>query len=268
MADRERTVAGIDVGTECVKVVVLDSSRTILGRAVVSTSGYFQDRVHEAMKGALDDAQVGQEELEGICSTGFGKACVPFATLEFGETACHALGAFHHFPHPACVVDIGGREPRVIQVDETGRPTEIHTLRRCAVGIGTFLMFASRHLDVHPTQLQELAASVDTSAPIGSYCSVFAGSEVLERLREGASRESVALGCMRSIAERVVEIGGFSEPMKITGGVAEYFPGVIGALTEITRIEAEAVPEPILTGALGAALHALQAARTTEEIGP
>jgi hypothetical protein len=48
--------------------------------------------------------------------------------------------------------------------------------------------------------------------------------------------------------------------MRITGGVAEYFPGVIKALCEITQLAAETIPEPIQAGALGAGLKAMQAA--------
>ena len=120
-------------------------------------------------------------------------------------------------------------------------------------------MFTARHLDVHPTRLQELAAAAEHPVPVGSYCSVFAGSEVLERLREGATREEVALGCMHSIAERIYEIGGFEAPLRVTGGVAEYFPGVLSALSDITGMAVEAIPEPIFAGALGAARSALQA---------
>ena len=265
MTESKMTVAGVDVGAECVKAVVTDASGTVLGRAVIPTGGYFQDRIRETMDAALDEAQVQESDLAGICATGFGKKCVSFATMEAGETACHALGAFHHFSQPMSIVDIGGREPRVIHIDESGRPVEIYTLRRCAVGIGTFLMFAARHIGVHPTQLEELAATVDGPATVGSYCSVFAGNDVLDRLRDGESRESVALGCMHSIAERVVEIGGFQEPVRITGGVPEYFPGVVKALIQITGFKAEAIPEPIQAGALGAALLALRAAESPEE---
>ena len=266
MGDDTLTVVGIDVGTECVKAVVLDAQQKILGRSVVPTGGYFQDRAREVMDQALDEAQVAAGDLAGVCTTGFGKSCIPFAALAVGETVCHACGTFHHFSHALCLIDIGGREPKVIHVDDAGRPTEIHTLRRCAVGIGTFLMFAARHLDVHPTQLQELAAAVEKPAAIGSYCSVFASSEVLDRLRAGDKRESVALGCMHSIAERVVEIGGFFTPLKVSGGVSEYFPGVIKAFTEITQLEVEVIPEPIMAGALGAALYMLRSVRTATEV--
>jgi predicted CoA-substrate-specific enzyme activase len=260
MGENVTVVAGVDVGAECVKAIVLDSDRRILGRTVVPTRGYFQDRVREALDGALDEAQVTQAGLAGICATGFGHECVDFATMNAGDMVCHAQGAFHYFPHSMSIVDIGGRDPRVIRVASDGRPEDIYTLRRCAMGIGTFLMFAARHLDVHPTRLQELAAAVDKPASVGSYCSVFAGSDVLELLRGGETREAVALGCMHSIAERIVEIGGFSEPLRVTGGVAEYFPGVIKVFSEITELKAEAIPEPIQAGAVGAALLALRGA--------
>jgi predicted CoA-substrate-specific enzyme activase len=256
MSETGPICAGVDAGTECVKAVVLVAGKTIAGRAVVPMRGYFPDVIREALGAALDEAQIQAGELAGTCATGFACDCVPEAIARVGGAVCHALGAFHHFPEAMSIIDLGGREPRVIHVDSAGRPEDVFTLRRCAVGLGTFLMYASRHLDVHPTQLQELAARVDEAAAIGSYCSVFASADVLERLREGYTREAIALGCLRSIAERVVEIGGFRQPLRVTGGVAEYFPGVIKAVGELTRMPVAAVPEPIQAGALGAAIKA------------
>jgi activator of 2-hydroxyglutaryl-CoA dehydratase len=63
---------------------------------------------------------------------------------------------------------------------------------------------------------------------------------------------------MHSIAERIYEIGGFTDPIVVTGGVAEYFPGVLKALSAMTEMDVMAVPEPIAAGALGAALKALE----------
>ena len=259
MTESKTMVAGIDVGTECVKAVIIDETGKLLGNTVVPRRGYFQDRVTEAFAIVLDDAQVTAGDLVGVCATGFAENCVPMATTFRGETACHALGAFHHHPHPMTVVDIGGRDPKVIHVDERGHPTGIHTLRRCAAGIGTFLIYAARHLDVSPTRMQEMAAMAAAPVDVGSYCSMFSGQDILEKLRDGATREEVALGCIHSIADRVVEIGRFRGTIRVTGGVAEYFPGVMKALSEKIGLPVEAVPEPILTGALGAALWGLKA---------
>ncbi len=256
MAKETRVSLGIDVGTECVKAVVMDDAGVLLGNAIVPRSGYFQDRVTEVRGMALDDGGVDADDLVGICATGFAENCVSGATCFLGETACHALGAFHYHPQPMHVIDLGGRDPKIIHVDGRGRPAAIHTLRRCAAGIGTFLIFASRQLDIHPTHLQEMANMADKPAEIGSYCSVFSGQDILERLRDGATREEIALGCIHSIAERVIEIGNLASPARVTGGVAEYFPGVLQVLAENLDLEIKAVPQPILAGAVGAALWA------------
>jgi predicted CoA-substrate-specific enzyme activase len=219
------------------------------------------------MAAALDDAGAAEGELAGICATGFAENCVPQATVFLGETACHARGAFHFHPRPMSVIDLGGRDPKIIHVDDRGLPTAIHTLRRCAAGIGTFLIFAARQLDIHPTRLQEMANMAEQPAEIGSYCSIFSGQDILEKLRDGATREEIALGCLHSIADRVIEIDNLAGPARVTGGVAEYFPGVLQILTERTGVEIKAVPQPILAGAVGAALWALRAPLTRHEQG-
>jgi len=115
-------------------------------------------------------------------------------------------------------------------------------------------MFTARHLDVPPTRLQELASAAARGATVSSYCSVFSSTEVLERLRDGATREEVALGCVESIAERILEIGGFHEPTFVCGGVVEFFPGVLQALQSMAGVPVQAVADPMYTAALGAAM--------------
>jgi predicted CoA-substrate-specific enzyme activase len=256
--DASGIAAGVDAGTECVKAVVITNAGRTIGRSVIPTRGYFQVCAHEALTAALDDAQRRRDELTGIGATGFGLTCVPDATVTMTEAAAHAWGAFHHRQHAMTLVNIGGGDPHVINVDAAGRRIGARGMRRCAVGVGSFLMFSARHLDVNATQLDELAAAAgNDAADVSSYCSVFSASEVLERLREGASREQVALGCIRSIAQRVLELGGFEGPVVISGGVAEYFPGVLRALETLSGLRVTTVSEPIFTGALGAALAVL-----------
>lgn len=255
---QSRIVAGVDVGTECVKAVVITEGGRTLGRSVMPTRGYFQVCAHEALTAALDDAHRRRDELTGIGATGFGMHCVPDATVTISEVAAHARGAFHHRQGAMTLVNIGGGDPHAINVDAAGGRTASRGLRRCAVGVGSFLMFSARHLDVNAPQLDELAAAAgDDAASVSSYCSVFSASEVLERLREGASREQVAAGCIRSIALRVLELGGFEDPIVVSGGVAEYFPGVLHAMEKLSGLRVTTVPEPIFTGAFGAALTAL-----------
>ena len=67
---------------------------------------------------------------------------------------------------------------------------------------------------------------------------------------------------MYSIADRVLEIDRLKGPVMVTGGVCEYFPGVVKALAERSALNVEIVTEPIMAGAFGAALYALDSARS------
>jgi predicted CoA-substrate-specific enzyme activase len=250
-------VAGIDAGTECVKVVILDVERTVIGRSVVPARGSFQVCIQEAMGTALEEAQISARQLRAACTTGFAASCSPLSTLSACEPACHARGAFSHLPRPGTVIDVSGREPKVIHVGPDGRSVASRSVRKCAVGIGTFLMFTARHLDVHPTRLMDLAVGAEKPARVGSYCSVFAEVEIIELLRRGVSLGEIALGAMHSVADRILEVGGIEGPVTLTGGVCEYFPGVTQALRAQYDRPVDVAPEPILCGALGAALYAL-----------
>ena len=257
-------IAGADVGTECVKAIVATGDGKIVGRSTVATRGYFQDCFQEALGNALAEAQAQVADLQSVAVTGFGASCVPLATLVVNETLCHARGACGELKKPVTLVDIGGRGPRVIRVDEHGAVLSSKSVRKCAVGVGNFLMFISRRLDVHPTRLMELATGAAKPAEVGSYCSVFAEDEVLALLRSGASAGEVPLGAMYSVADRIMEIDSLQGPVTVSGGVCEYFPGVVKALAERSGCQVEVVPEPIMAGALGAARYALDAARTQE----
>ena len=254
-------VAGADVGTECVKAMVMNAEGKIVGRATVPTRGYFQDCFQEALGNAAQEAQAKVADLRQVAVTGFGASCAPVATQTLTETVCHARGAFHQLQKPMTLVDIGGRDPKVVRIDERGTVTSVKSVRKCAVGIGTFLMFTSRHLDVHPTRLMDIATTAGKPAPVGSYCSVFAEVEVIELLRSGATAGEIALGAMYSVADRIMEMDRLQGQVIVSGGVCEYFPGVVRALAERSGCPVEIVPEPIMAGALGATLFALDAAR-------
>lgn len=251
--------AGIDAGTECIKVVVL-RDEAVAGVSTVPTTGYFQACIQRALKAALHEAQATQDELAGICATGFASACAAMASTTVTEAACHARAAHHYGGGPLTLLEIGGREPRAIMVDDNGGVVNSRSVRKCAVGVGTFLMFTARHLDVHPTRLMDLAANATHPASIGGYCSVFAEVEVIERLRDGVPAEAIALGSMYAVADRILEIAAFEGAVRATGGVCEYFPGVVHALAKRMDRPIDVLPAPITSGALGAALFARETA--------
>ena len=250
-------VAGVDTGMACTKAMVMAADRSIIGRAIVPTRGYFRDCALEALSAACEDAGIAINQLGTICGTGFAPDHIPNVSLTVLDTTCHAAGAWFRVQEPLTLIDLGGHVPKVIRVLEGGPCDDVRTARRCALGVGTFLDVSAMQLDIHVTRLEELAAGADTAAPISSYCSVFAGTEVLERLRDGCTREAIARGCIESVADRISEIGALVGPVCASGGVCAWVPGVLKTLEDRCGESIRVLPEPILNGALGAALKAL-----------
>jgi len=252
---RKLITAGIDVGSVCIKAVIYDGS-AVIGSAVIPVKGLFQDRAQEALAQALDDAQIGEGALALICATGYAAECLTWANTTQSVASCLTAGAFARFSQKMSLVDLGGEDPKVIGIDEKGKRTGLRSLRKCAAGSGLFLDLVARRLDVHPSRLQTLACDSETPAMIGSYCSVFALSQVYERLRDGETPAAVAAGAIESVAERLYEAGGFSAPVMVSGGMAEYYPNVLQALSRHLNQPVQALPGPIEIAALGAAMKA------------
>jgi len=252
-------VVGLDVGSTTTKVVVMDTSGLIRGHTVLDTGGYFEDRARAALHQALQQAECGPDEIGWMVATGYGRHRVPEANEAVTELSCHARGAYHHVPREITVVDIGGQDNKFLKLDAKGRRGRTRMNRKCAAGTGAFIENAARQLGLPCSDLQAIAESADEVVEIGSFCTVFAGTEIIEHLRRGSTMPSIVRGVMRAVALRVFEMGRWSGEIVLTGGVAEYFPVVGQELERLSGCTVVIPPNPQIVGALGAALVARDA---------
>ena len=88
-------------------------------------------------------------------------------------------------------------------------------------------------------------------------CVVFAETEIIGLLAEGASAPDIAAGVQNAIATRVLSLAGrpVAGPVYFTGGVALQ-AGMVRALEEALASPVQVAPNPQYTGALGAAILA------------
>ncbi len=113
-------------------------------------------------------------------------------------------------------------------------------------------------------ELDELARSSKRAAPLNSYCTVFASTEMLSRIRAGEPLEDLVLGAYESVIRRVTEMSQLRGTVVMTGGVVAYHPIVAEIMERETGTTVKVPPEPQLVGALGAALIARDIAREQE----
>lgn len=245
--------AGIDIGSATTKAVVIDEQGTFVGSHVCRSGIDYQKVANEVMSTAM-----GGRDWAGIpiVSTGYGRHNVPFAAEAKTEIACHARGAFAYASRAITLVDIGGQDNKVIKLDADGRRLDFRMNRKCAAGTGTFVEQIAAKMDVSLAELDAMARRAEKPAKIGSYCTVFAYTEILDRIRTGSKPEELLLGTFESVVDRVMEMLPLDQTVLLCGGVVEYYPIVVDIFKKRINGEVIVPPHPQLTGAYGAALFA------------
>lgn len=250
-------VAGLDIGSNTTESVLLHEGR-VLSFSIFPTGANSRAAAERALAAALERAGAGENDLEGIVATGYGRAFFPRAHKRVTEITCHARGAFFTFPEARTVIDIGGQDSKVIRLDGRGRNVDFQMNDKCAAGTGRFLEVMARALEVPLEDLGRLSLNAARSIKISSMCTVFAESEVVSLVARNEPREVIIRGLHEAIAERtagLVQRVGIEGGVAFTGGVAKN-QGVAKALEERLGVRLLIPSEPQITGALGAALIA------------
>ena len=214
-------------------------------------------------------SQIGSMSFDeaGMVGTGYGRQRLPFPKECIqSEILCHGYGAHQMFGGTATVLDIGGQDTKAIQVDENGVVTSFQMNDRCAAGCGRYLGYIADEMNLGVHELGPLALEAGRCVRINSTCTVFAGAELRDRLALGERREDILLGLHRAIILRAMSLlarsGGIRNEFTFTGGVAKN-PAAVKALRQVVtenygEIRMNVHPDSIFTGALGAALFALE----------
>jgi predicted CoA-substrate-specific enzyme activase len=259
-----RMFAGIDVGTTTTKAVIIDASRKVLGYFVRRSGTDLALSAVTAFEHAAMQAQVAGETIHAIVATGYGRRNVPFAQVTRTEIACHGKGCYYYYPEAITVVDIGGQDSKIIKVNAEGRRVGFKMNRKCAAGTGAFLEEVARRLEISLDSLEELARVSKQAADIGSYCTVFTATEVLERVRCGEKVEDIVRGLFESVVKRILEMDTLTGRVIMAGGVVAFNSIVAELLGQRCGQQVDVAPHPQEMGAFGAALCALESA----EAGP
>ena len=255
---------GVDIGASAAKLVIVDESRTTVAKAVRRSGVDYADTAEQCLAEALSAAGIDRADIQGSLSTGYGRDNVPWALGKVTEIACHGRGAWHHFRRPITVIDIGAQDSKVIHLDETGRRRGFKMNRKCAAGTGAFLEEIAYRLDLPLGELNGLAERSTQEVSLGSFCTVFAATEILAKIRAGQRVEDIVKGALRSVVKRIVEMDTVDGTLVLTGGVVAHNPLLRALAEEAFKTRALVPPEPQFVGAFGAALFAMD----RDEKGP
>ena len=252
MMEEARYFVGIDIGSTASKVVVLregrihDSFTLPTGWSGKETAG----RIYEILQ---------QRDYSGsmrCIATGYGRISVAYADKVVTEITCHGNGGYALFQKDCTIVDVGGQDTKVIQI-EGGFVKNFLMNDKCAAGTGKFIEVMANRLGVDLKEMYELAAQGSPVA-ISSMCTVFAESEVISHIGAGEAREDIAAGVIHSVANRVANLVtrfGVAGDLVLTGGLCDS-PYFLTVFSEKVGRPVASHPFARYAGSLGAALTA------------
>ncbi len=245
--------AGIDIGSTMTKVVIMKEG---IISSVVGPTGAEQRRLaHRVMERGLEEAHLTFSSITYLVATGYGRLNVPFADKQVTEISCHAKGAAFLFPEARTVIDIGGQDSKAINI-KSGRPVDFVMNDKCAAGSGRFLEIIADGLGITLEEMAKLSLKSNHPIKIGNLCTVFAEQEVVGKLAEGAPLADLIAGIHEALASRVASMAKklkVADDVVVTGGGAKN-PGLVKALSDVLGYRLLVPSEPLLTGAVGAAL--------------
>ena len=224
---------GIDIGSTASKCVMLADGKDIVAKSLISV-GAGTSGPQRAIDEVLSAAGKKREDMAYVLATGYGRnSLMDFADKQMSELSCHAKGAHFLFPEVHTVIDIGGQDVKVLEI-ENGVMTNFAMNDKCAAGTGRFLDVMARVLEVDVKDLGRLGAMSTKYVGISSTCTVFAESEVISQLAMGTDKCDIINGIHRSVAGRVAGLAhriGVRDQVVMTGGVAQN-QGIVKALQD------------------------------------
>ena len=235
------------------KVVIMDEE---IRACIIGPTGAEHRRLaNRVMEEALEQAKLTFDEISYVVATGYGRINVPFADKQITEITCHAKGVSSLFPTVRIAIDIGGQDAKAIKI-VNDKVVGFVMNDKCAAGTGRFLEVIAEALGLKLEEMGGLSLKSERKVSISSTCTVFAEQEVVSRIADGVTIEDILAGLHHAVSGRVYRMAErlrIEPDVVLTGGVAKNI-GVVKAMEEHVGFPILVPEEPLLTGAVGAAM--------------
>ena len=256
--------AGVDIGSTTSKCVIIDENAEMLTFRRIATEFDRDVSGNKVFAEALANAGVAEEDVRYVIATGYGRKAYQRADDNIPEIIAHGVGTHYVDPTARTIIDIGGQDSKVIELDEFGTVMRFEMNDRCAAGTGRFFeVLTHRLLGIEMEQLSDLIKQSTNPCTISSMCTIFAESEIISYLSQKLPVADIAAGTGMSIAKRIISMGRaaqitYVEPIVFSGGVANN-EAIAEIFSRLLNKKVRPLELPQSTAALGAALRAKQA---------
>ena len=255
-ADRQilRGYIGIDSGSTTSKFVFIDENEQVTDTFYANNQGEPLKVVREGLLALAEKYEkLGiQLEVLGLGTTGYGEQMLSaafHADYHTVETVAHARGCRRFFPDATFLLDIGGQDMKAIWLKD-GVVTNIMLNEACSSGCGSFLENFAATLGMPVDQVADAAFRSQAPAELGSRCTVFMNSTIINEQRNGKQPDDLMAGLCRSIIEnvftkvvRIANVAELGDRVVVQGGTFRNF-AVLRALEEYLGRDVTLAPYP------------------------
>jgi len=252
-------VLGVDIGSVYSKAVIC-CDQNIKAYAIIPSGGNYKETAEKVVHEALRKAYLPFDHISNIVATGYGASSVSSSRHITTDISCLGKGIIHIFPSVRTIIDIGGQFSKVIKLDGDGRVINFILNEKCAGGSGRFLQIIARLLHIGIEEIGPLSLRSQKPVDFNTGCAVFAESEAISRITEGASKEDILAGIHKAMASKIINLierAGLVMDCALTGGGAKDI-GLVKTLEESLGVILSVPEEPRILAAFGAALMAYE----------
>jgi predicted CoA-substrate-specific enzyme activase len=255
---------GIDAGSTTTKFVLIDEDENVVDCFYSPNKGEPLKVIRQAlvdMRAKYRDAGV-KLEVIALGTTGYGELLFDKALgadYHTVETVAHAAAAQKYIPGVSFILDIGGQDMKAINI-VNGIVTNITVNEACSSGCGSFLETFARTLRIPVDKIAEVSFAAKNPARLGSRCTVFMNSTIINEQKNGKQADDIMAGLCRSIVENVfTKVVRISNPAQlgdkivVQGGTLKN-DAVLRSLEQYLGKNVVRAPYPGEMGAIGVAL--------------
>ncbi len=258
--------AGIDLGTQSTKVVILKDGK-VASRSRTFSGFDPAKSADEALAEALKNAKLTRTDVNHLTATGSGMDMAADADSTISMMGADAKAGVYLVPSARTIIDVGAEEARAVKCDEKGIMIDFVVNERCAAGAGTFIEAMARALEVKLQDMGPLSLKAERASPINASCVIFGESDVVTLIHRQESKPEIARAIFDAMADRVSSMVyrlGVNLDVILIGGVAKDV-GFVASLKRKLGIDVLIPEHPEFAGALGAALNAANRARGVQK---
>ncbi|GIM27677.1 2-hydroxyglutaryl-CoA dehydratase [Clostridium polyendosporum] len=212
-------ILGIDLGSREVKVALMED-RKIVEKFKVSTVSFYREYCSFDGKIIVNMEKLNLGRIDAAVSTGYGRNNTDLKMFKpIQEIKAHVYGVFYQTDLKDFVLlDVGGQDVKVVKV-EKGIITDLELNEKCAASCGRYLENMANVLEV---SLDDMFEHYKNPVQLNSTCAVFSESELIGRIAEGTSLDSLCAGVNYSLYKRLAPLLTKFKGRKLilSGGVA------------------------------------------------